>query len=272
MVIKAFRVLESFSWKRRELTLNELVAATGFSKTTTHRLAKTLVALGCLGYKPQVGRYQLGAKLLQLGGIYLAQLDIRHIANEHVAALAEETGDTAYLVVPDNDEALCIERIEGIHEVRVVSLLLGGRLPLHCGAAALTLLSGMTDDQISSVLLSKGLSKRTESTIGDVDELFRVVRSIREQGYVVRRGDVTEGVGSVGAPVRNHQGEVVAAISLGCIIPRFDPIRVPVLVQRVRRTADLVSRDLGYSAGQPGDQISEVRPQPHERTAVGNVF
>lgn len=258
MVRKAFTLLESFSWKRRELTLNELVAGTGFSKTTTHRLAKTLVALGCLSYKPQTGRYQLGAKLLEFGGIYLAQLDLRHVASVYVAELAEETGDTAYLVVPDNDEALCIERVEGIHEVRVVSLLLGGRLPLHCGAAALTILSGMTDDKISHVLLSKGLSKRTEHTIGDVDELFRVVESIRRQGHVVRKGDVTEGVGSVGAPVRDHMGEVVAAISLGCIIPRFDPVRVPLLVQRVRRAADLVSRDLGYSGRRFADQSSEA--------------
>jgi DNA-binding IclR family transcriptional regulator len=175
---------------------------------------------------------------------------MRHVASAYVADLAEETGDTAYLVVPDNDEALCIERIEGIHEVRVVSLLLGGRLPLHCGAAALAILSGMTDEKISSVLLSKGLSKRTENTIGDVDELFQEVRLIRERGYVVRRGDVTEGVGSVGAPVRNHTGDVVAAISLGCILPRFDPVRVPVLVHRVRHAADLASRDLGYSAEQ----------------------
>ena len=43
--------------------------------------------------------------------------------------------ETVYLVIRRHDEAVCIDRIEGLH-IRAMALQLGGSLPLHLGRPA----------------------------------------------------------------------------------------------------------------------------------------
>src|SRR5262249_12112038 len=64
---KVMRVLSCFSTINRSLSLTELCAATGYPRSTTHRLVSSMRDVGLLDQERQRDRYRLGLRLFELG-------------------------------------------------------------------------------------------------------------------------------------------------------------------------------------------------------------
>ncbi|MBE0478185.1 IclR family transcriptional regulator [Candidatus Aerophobetes bacterium] len=148
--------------------------------------------------------------------------------------LAEKTGTSAYLIVLDNDEALCLERIDCHHNFQVLFLKIGGRMPLHIGAGSRVLLAYLPEMEIEKIVKSKGLCPRTKYSIANYQALEKNLQKIRKQGYALSWKDVHEGAAALGCPVRNWKNEVVAAISISGMADDFSKQRLPHLVQMVK--------------------------------------
>ena len=71
---------------------------------------------------------------------------------------------------------------------------------------------------------------------------------IRELGWALSREDVSLHAAAVGAPVRDHSGQVVAAVSVSGIVQRFDDDHLPALVDAVGDAAGELSLRMGYEA------------------------
>ena len=242
-LIKAFKILDLFTSDRPALTFSEVVALSGVNKTSTHGLLQTLVSLNCL--TRQDNYYRPGPKLFELGSLFVSQLDLRQVALPHLIELSHQTQDTVYLCVLDKEEALCLARVDGKYQVRVLALLLGGRLPLHVGATPTILLSAMPDHEIERIAAEKGFKKYTENTIGNLDELMEKVRLVRRQGYSISWEDVTINVAAIGAPLIDYSGQVVGAICVGSIVQRYEDGRLHFIIESVVDTAQKISSELG---------------------------
>jgi len=245
-VIKAFKVLEAFSQDRPELTFTKVVNTTGIGRTNTHKLLKTLVSLNCLSQSHNGARYRLGPKLFELGSQYLGQLNLRRLAMPYLVNLAEDFEDSVYLCIEDQGEALCLERVDGPSKLKSTVLQRGGRLPLHVGAAPIAVLAGMSDDQIMTITREKGFKKFTENSIQNLDQLMEKVSVVRKKGYSESWEDVTVGVASFGAKVKDASGSVVAAVSIGGILSRFKGKHKMYFINRIKDTAVAISKELGY--------------------------
>ena len=99
------------------------------NRSTTHRLAATLVEQRYLSFTPRVG-YALGPKLLELGYMARDQLSFPRIARDHIETLAANTGDTVHLGVLDGTRALYLDKIPGSRRVEIRSRI-GDRHPLR---------------------------------------------------------------------------------------------------------------------------------------------
>jgi DNA-binding IclR family transcriptional regulator len=75
--------------------------------------------------------------------------------------MVEETGQAGFLCVRDDDQALCLERIEGRHFFHIFALGIGERQPLHCGGAPRALLAGMSDSEIAAYAMRTKLPRFT---------------------------------------------------------------------------------------------------------------
>ena len=165
--------------------------------------------------------------------------------------MAEETSETAFLVLPDGNEALCVRRFDGSHQIRVLYLEPGKRCPFNCGAAQRVLLAHLPDQRWEEVV--QGHARRmTQYSLVSRDELERDRREIRERGYSVSWEDVTLHACALGAPVRDASGSVVAAVSISGIVQRFSAERLPGLIRSVMKLGDDLSRRLGYLASEAG--------------------
>lgn len=246
-VSRALDLLEAFLDHGPELGLTRIATLLSMNKATAHRLLATLETRGYVQHSEANHRYSLGVRLFELGAHFQNQLDIRRAALPELTSMVEETGQAGFLCVRDGDHALCLERIEGRHFVRIFALRLGERQPLHCGAAPRALLSGMPESEIVAYAARTGLPKYTEKTIVTADRLVADANQTRLKGYAVSNEDVSLGIAAVGAPVRDYTKRVIASISLSGIAATYTPDRIAELAGAVAAAAHRISRQMGYS-------------------------
>ncbi|MGH9105674.1 MAG: IclR family transcriptional regulator [Acidimicrobiales bacterium] len=218
----------------------------GEPRPTVYRLVQDLVTLGYVEEGPRPGTYRLGMELFRLGSLVGLQLDVRERAAPVMADIHQALEETVYLVVRRRHEAVCIDRIEGVH-IRSMALHLGGSLPLHLGAGPRALLAYQPReywDQYFAEVQLEALTPRSPTTRPGIVALLEETRHL---GYAISDEDVTIGISSVGAPIFDHSGQVHTALSVG-------GLRSAVLgdgsgeraVKLVTEGAAEISRKMGY--------------------------
>lgn len=194
-------------------SLAELVSTTGLPRPTAHRLAVALEAHGLLA-RDESGRFVLGGRLAAWGAA--AQRPLVDAARPVLAALVEQTGESAQLYVREGDHRVCVavhERPSGLRD----TVPLGAVLPLTRGSGGKVLLAWADDAN------------------GDA------LAAVRRRGYAQTVGEREAGVASVSAPVRDRDGRVVAAMSVSGPIERLGTQPGRRLAKPVVRAADRLS-------------------------------
>jgi len=175
------------------------------------------------------------------------KLNLREEAVPVLKDLADKTGESAYLIIRDEDEALCLERIDGYHYVKILALKAGGWMPLHPGAGPRLLLAYLPEEEVERVIKLKGLSAWTQRSITDPAKIKRGLSRIRKEGYALSMDDVVEGAAALACPVRNWNGDVIAAISISGISNHFKKDKLHELIEIVKNSAEELSRRLKAS-------------------------
>ncbi|WP_410872761.1 IclR family transcriptional regulator [Nocardia sp. A7] len=218
-VLKACALLEKFGADRPVWTLNELTSASGMNKTTVYRLMATLIHAGWVDRTAE-GAYRIAMPVFEIGSAALSKLDIRAAAKPFMAELAATFGNTAYLMVPAEQGAVCIDLLEGRNSLVVAGINIGSVMPYHAAAGPVVMLAH------SKVLRDKWITTDlpaiTDRTITDVDQLVEHLDAIAQAGYSLSNSDYLPGVAAVGAPILGKDGSVVASISVGGRAEEFE--------------------------------------------------
>ncbi|MBB3663300.1 DNA-binding IclR family transcriptional regulator [Prauserella sediminis] len=243
-VVRAGQLLDAFDSGKPVLGLTELCAATGLNKTTTHRLLSTLVRMGWLTRTPD-GDYKVGMKLFSLGSVALADFSLRDEARPSLLSLAEQFGDTAYLMIPGDSGAVVIDRYEGSSPLSVKHIGIGTVLPYHAAAGPMTMLAFVPE--LRERWLAEPLTAFTRHTLQDHDALESQLDRIRAEGYTISDEDYLSGVGAVAAPVFDRTGKLEATVSLGGPAGDFRGSQLVSIISAVREAAATISTRLGSS-------------------------
>ena len=243
-VKKAIRILKAFTYERSEMTIAELVAATGINRTVCYRLLNTLQDDELLEKNEMTGRYRLGLGLFRMGNLGLRSLDIRSVARPEMTRLAAQTSDVVVLLVESGLAALCIERVDGGHPIQSAAAQIGQSLPLHVGGGPFALLAFLPEEKREAAL-SRQLPRTTSSTITDAAKIRERLEDVRKSGYAVGDEDLVEHLVALGAPIFDVNGDVVASLSVGGIKPRYPQERIDEVARLVVTAADRISEMLG---------------------------
>lgn len=206
----------------------ELARAAQLSRPTAHRLLSSLAEQGFVDRDQRTGAWLLGPELYLMGAVAAERYDITDLAREHVAALAEATGESAFLSARRGSETVCLLRRDGSFPIRSFVLYEGKRFPLGVASAGLAILSFMPANSIERYLAQSNL----EQAHGDdhSSEALRArIAETRARGYAVNPGLVVEGSWGMGAAVFDRSGSPAWALSLTGIEPRFSEERRPEL-------------------------------------------
>jgi DNA-binding IclR family transcriptional regulator len=220
-------ILASFDGSDRVLALSEISRRVGLPKSTVHRLADQLCAVGWL--ERNSGGYRVGLKLLELGGIALQRNGLREVAFRHIYALALKTGLAVQLGILDHGEVVYLERI--VLTRFGLPTRVGGRQPAYCTALGKAMLAFEDETSQDSVLAN--MPRRTEFTITDPRALKAEFESVCRTGVAYDREEAYKGLVCVASPIRSS-GRAIGAISVTGPIGRMQAHSV---VQDVRNAA-----------------------------------
>lgn len=239
LVAKAFVILDAVAAIRGSATISELSAQTGLPRSTVHRIVTTLVERQAL-LRTDSG-VQLGIRLFELGGLVPAQTRLRKEATPHMSELFASTRQTIHLGVLEGTEVLCTAKIMGHLPVGVPSQM-GVRTRAHTCALGKAMLAFAPKSVVDQVIAG-GLGAVTPQTITSPARFLAELRVIAQSGVAFDREEGTVGVRCVSAPILDHQGESIAAISVTAPRASFDRSR---FAPAVRNAANEVSRPHGY--------------------------
>ncbi len=223
----------------------ELATAIGEPRSSVYRLLASLQRHEMVEPGPRRGSFQLGIRLLQLGSAVIARFNERQAALPAMERLHEETGETVFLCIRRDFEAVCIERLDG-ERVQSLALRLGGSLPLHAGAAPTVLLAWEAEsfwqDYVKQVKPKDPFTGKRLT----LAELSATLHEVREHGYAVSDEDVTVGIAALGAPVLDYQGAIRASLSISGTKPAIlDGAKERMLRLTIEAAAE-ASEALGY--------------------------
>jgi len=209
---KALELLSVFSFREPRLSLADLATRTGIPRATAFRLLSTLEQSGFLAKVH--GAYQLGIKCFVLGNIVAGGLDLRETAHPHLVALRDSTRETTQIAILDHWQVVYLERMLSPLPVGFMRSRAGAILPAYCTGLGKTLLAFRPEAEVAGWAATQRFPALTPRTITSAKRLLKDLRGIRERGYGLDLEEREKGVSCVAAPVRNHTGDVVAAISV----------------------------------------------------------
>jgi IclR family transcriptional regulator, pca regulon regulatory protein len=244
---RGFAVLLAFDEDLPNPSLAELAAVTGLSRPAVRRILLTLQRLGYV--QAEGSRWRLTPRVLSIGQHYSGSNAMIEIAQPHLLALAEQTGESASLAALDGTEVVYVARVP-VRRIMSINVSIGTRVPAHATSMGRALLAWAPQPVVERVIAESGLRALTARTITDPERFRAALRTVREQGWSIVAEELEEGLLSASAPVRDGSGAVVAALASSTSSGRSDPERlarevVPLLVQ----TAERISADLGHRAG-----------------------
>jgi IclR family KDG regulon transcriptional repressor len=241
---KAGELLTLFDREHNEWGVREVAVKLEMAKSSAHDLMSSLAKLGFLT-KTEDNRYRLGWRLVTLSETLLATTELRKESHSVLEDLAMEYQETIHLAILDDTQAVYVDKLEGRQAVRVELTSLGARLYAHCSALGKVLLAFKDEKQVRSIIQTAGLPRFTDHTITDEEDLIQNLVKIRKQGFAYDLEEILPDLCCVAAPIYDHSGNVIAAISMSIPAFRFRRSQTD-FRDGVIRAAKNISKRLGY--------------------------
>ncbi len=240
-LVRGLDVISAVAYGAKNLP--DLSEALGLTRSTTHRLATTLVEQRFLNFTPRVG-YSLGPKLLELGHLASRQMNLARIAHDYLVQLSSETGDTVHLGILDGDRALYLDKVQGSRRIEISSRI-GERQPLRSTGIGKALMLDDTEKHLREVY------RREQDTWPD----YRVdlatwldrMKTYAERGYAYDLEENEDRIRCVAAPIRDAANRIIGSISVSSAAQYMDDLRMGTLTATVLRTVRAISSEFGWS-------------------------
>jgi DNA-binding IclR family transcriptional regulator len=241
VLARAFSLLDVLASYPDPVQLKELSERTGLHPSTAHRILNDLAA-GRFVDRPEAGSYRLGMRLLELGNLVKARLDVRDAAIGPMRELHKLTLQPVNLSVRQGDEIVYIERTyserSGMQVVRAV----GGRAPLHLTSVGKLFLANDDPVRVRAYATRTGLAGHTRNSITELGRLERELAVVRNNGCARDDEELELGVRCMAAAIYDDQGKLVAGLSVSAPADRLEEA----WIERVKQTAGQISAALGH--------------------------
>jgi len=248
-IIKALRVLETFSGGEPERGVTEISELLKIHKSSISRIISTLAFAGFLEKNLLTGKYRLGFKLAALGSRVLGHYDLRDHASPFMIDLAKKTKEIIHLSILDQTDIVYLDK-RGEGQTLTVSTKVGGRSPAHACGMGKVLLSGLSQEDLQKFLASSPLAKLTPKTITEVPRLVKELERVRKSGFAIDDEESFLGIRCVAAPIYGKQGRIEGALSITVPKQRMDQKRMEGLKSEVVETARAISERVQIGMGE----------------------
>jgi DNA-binding IclR family transcriptional regulator len=242
--LAVLRVLAS--GRETGLPLSDVVAATGLTRPTAHRLVHVLIEEGIVERRARSKRFAIGQQVPELALARQSRSALIVASEPHLAELSRQVGDTLFLTVRTGLDSLCVARLIGTYPVQVLSIEVGARRPLGVSSAGIAILAAVSPAEARQIIANNevrfGAYRTTPATALDQ------IAAARRRGYGIHHIGLVPGTKAVSATIRGIDGRPIAAITIAAIRGRLGPRRESEVGELLKRTAGSIEMVLNRQA------------------------
>ena len=226
------------------LSVAALVAATGISRATCHRLIHALLHDG-YAYALGRGRYAPGWRLHLLCRSASATSPLA-AARPVLEELVASTGQTAHLGVLHGSEAVYIDCVDSPSSLRLAARP-GSRIPVNVSAIGMAIAACLPAAEREALVCGTHWAPRTRLSLRTPEEVLAALGEVRRRGYAVDEGGYAADVRCLAAPAAGPDGRTFVAIGITGLA---SDLRVDdeAAITAVRLAAERLSGALGAKA------------------------
>jgi len=246
---KAFRILELFTMETPELTAKELGYLSHLNTSSLYRYITIMEESGYLFKNPENGKYSLGLRLIELGGVAMSRMDFRRHGQPALDRISSELKMNANMGLLYKGDLLHIAFSIWISGEPNYSVI-GRRTPAVCTAMGKVILSSLEFADVKDIIERYGWHPRSKYSITNFEDLEKELNTIRQQGYAIDNEESGEGSCCLAFPIIDRGGIVVAAISATTTKERFDS-ELKHIMKCVRKNSEEATYRMGYYGKYP---------------------
>ncbi len=243
VIERMFTLMDVLATREDAISLKEISEKTGLHPSTAHRILNDL-ASGRYVDRPQPGTYRLGMRLLELGNLVKARLNVRDAAIAPMRELHRQIQQPVNLSMRQGDEIVYIERPYSERSGMQVVRAIGGRAPLHLTSVGKLFLAADDPQRVRAYATRTGLAGHTKNSITQLPVLERELAKVRQYGVAHDDEELELGVHCMAASIHDDQGRLVAGLSISAPTGRLDREWLP----KLQAVANEISRMLGYQS------------------------
>jgi DNA-binding IclR family transcriptional regulator len=244
-ILRASKILRCFSQGKANFKISELAHQLNLDRSTTYRILLSLEKCGLVEKNGKTGEYSLGLGAFEIGNTYLRRMDFIKISKPIMTELALKVQETVHLAVLSDTEIVYVDKIDSPRTLGVMSKI-GQRAPVYCTALGKALLAHLPEEERPRVINEIHLKPFTSHTITSKKQLIVELKEVRRRGYARDRREIEEDVECLAAPIFNHLGNAVAALSISGPQRKINVPREKIFAGQLMKAAGLISSKMGY--------------------------
>ncbi|HTR86114.1 MAG TPA: IclR family transcriptional regulator [Reyranella sp.] len=206
-------VLEIVGGEGAEIGVREIARRLRLSPTIVQRMVTSLARRGYVDKNLETARYRLGFRALAMASGNVQGSDYIATAQRELDRLAHDHGLNGFVSVLQGGRAVYLLAVQADAPV-AIKVAPGSEMPLHSTAAGKILLASLEDTAARKLLGNGKLAAITPHTVTDPAAVVAGLAKVRRQGFATVSEENIRGVLSVGAPIRDRTGKVLAALSV----------------------------------------------------------
>lgn len=232
---RGLSVLAVFDIEHPTLSLKDICARTGMSKTTAYRMVRTLEATEFLAYDAKTELYHLGRALIPAAYLAMSYIGFARVAHPLLERLSEKTGETVELTVAGPGEAVVVDQVASRNPFRLTLPI--GRVQSTASVSSFRVYLAHLPEAEQRRLLEKGTAARTPHTMTDPEQIMERMAAEKAEGLAFDLEEQDLGVCAVSTPVFERDGSLRAILTLVAPAERFGPKDRKKKSEAVRETA-----------------------------------
>jgi len=244
-ILRACGILKCLSTERGGFKVSGVARRLHLDRSTTYRILLSLEKCGFVEKDEKTGEYSLGLGAFEIGSAYLRRVDLAQAAKPIMDALSVKVQETVHLAILSGTEILYLDKVDSPRSLGVISKI-GQRGPVHCTALGKALLAFLPPEERFPIMDQIRFQAFTQRTITSKKKLDRELNQVQRQGYALDHREIEEDVECIAAPIRDHLGKVIAALSVSGPQKKIGTPLENRVVKEVRNAASLISSRLGY--------------------------
>ncbi|HEY1058615.1 MAG TPA: IclR family transcriptional regulator [Limnobacter sp.] len=241
VIERMMQLLDALAGHPDPVALKDLARETKLHPSTAHRILNDLVACRLVD-RTDPGLYRLGMRLLELGNLVKARLNVREAAMDLMRKLHRMTGQTVNLSVRQGDEIVYVDRAYSERSGMQVVRAIGGRAPLHLTSTGKLFLATDTPESLKAYAERTSLRGTTINSITNAEALEKELNLVRAEGFARDNEELEMGVRCMAAGIYDDSSKLIAGLSISAPADRIQED----WLKELQYTAQRISASLGW--------------------------